>query len=110
MVKIKTLILCSFILLTLLLPLITLIQPELSLISNPRFKLKIKINPPISINGNGELNNTADSGYGNITHPYIIENKTINGGGATGILIKNTDSFFIIRNCTIYNMGQKELD
>ncbi|MHA1652226.1 MAG: right-handed parallel beta-helix repeat-containing protein [Candidatus Helarchaeota archaeon] len=67
-----------------------------------------KMDQPIIINGNNELNNTADSGYGNITHPYIIENRIINasGLGVNGIHIQNTDAYFIIRNCTITNVDE----
>ena len=38
--------------------------------------------------------------------PHIIENITINGGGSGScILIENSNEFFIIRNCTVYNSG-----
>jgi len=45
------------------------------------------------------------SGSGTWTDPFIIENLIISGFGAIsyGIEIKNSDAFFIIRNCKIYN-------
>ena len=47
------------------------------------------------------------SGSGTFLDPYIIENITIDGGYTDAcILIKNShDSYFIIRNCTVYNSG-----
>ncbi|WP_371805228.1 right-handed parallel beta-helix repeat-containing protein [Candidatus Lokiarchaeum ossiferum] len=42
------------------------------------------------------------SGFGNITHPYIIENMTINTNGKShGISISNSKAYFIIRDCYI---------
>ncbi|MFX0134459.1 MAG: NosD domain-containing protein, partial [Candidatus Hodarchaeota archaeon] len=51
-------------------------------------------------------------GYGNSTHPYIIENVTIDAEGTgSGILIKNSNNiYFIIRNCTCYNSGMESSD
>ena len=46
------------------------------------------------------------SGSGTIYNPYLIENITIDGGGSSCITIKNSQSHFIIRNCTLYNSGQ----
>ena len=61
-------------------------------------------NPIISINSNYELNQTATSGNGTLLNPYVIEGFTINGNGSLYcILINNTDKFFIIRDCTIFN-------
>ncbi|MFX1570683.1 MAG: NosD domain-containing protein [Promethearchaeota archaeon] len=38
--------------------------------------------------------------------PHIIENVTIDAGGSgSGILIENSNDFFIIKNCTVYNSG-----
>ena len=46
------------------------------------------------------------SGSGYWTDPYIIENVTINGqGSGSCIEIKNSDTYFIIQNCTVYNSG-----
>ncbi len=46
------------------------------------------------------------SGFGNSTHPYLIENVTITGGPLSGIFIENSEVNFIIRNVTIYNMPE----
>ncbi|MBN1803313.1 MAG: right-handed parallel beta-helix repeat-containing protein, partial [Candidatus Lokiarchaeota archaeon] len=44
------------------------------------------------------------SGYGNSTHPYIIENLTINGNRlGSCIEIRNSNAYFVIRNCTLFN-------
>ena len=46
------------------------------------------------------------SGSGSWTDPYVIENVTINGQGSGNcIKIENSDAYFIIRNCTVYNSG-----
>ena len=46
------------------------------------------------------------SGKGTEEKPYVIKNITINGGGiGSCIEIKNSDKYFIIENCTIYNSG-----
>jgi parallel beta-helix repeat protein len=42
------------------------------------------------------------SGSGTKNNPYIIENWEIRSESATGITIKNTDSYFLINNCYIY--------
>lgn len=44
------------------------------------------------------------SGSGTLNNPYIIENVTINGqGSGTGIRILNSEKYFKIKNCTIFN-------
>ena len=64
---------------------------------------------PIIINGNGGWASIAISeswcyGSGIINNPYIIENITIDGqGSGSCIEIKNSNVYFIIRNCTVYN-------
>jgi parallel beta-helix repeat protein len=61
---------------------------------------------PIFIDGNSGF--TAANGVvnpdaaGNASDPYIIENWDINASGTTGIEIRNTNAFFIIRNVTVY--------
>ncbi len=72
----------------------------------PRDSLKpeIPINKTtISINGNAALAANATAGNGTVGNPYIIENYIINASGLSvdGILIQNTDAYFILRNCTI---------
>ncbi|RLF33840.1 MAG: hypothetical protein DRM98_01650, partial [Thermoplasmata archaeon] len=60
---------------------------------------------PICINGNMNFTdkNGVRSGDGTQYNPYIIENWSINASTAHGICIKNTDAFFVIRNCSVYN-------
>jgi len=61
---------------------------------------------PIYINGNDDFvigQNGVVSGNGAETNPYIIENWDINASSADGIHIRNTDVYFIIRNCVIYD-------
>ncbi|MFW9996938.1 MAG: right-handed parallel beta-helix repeat-containing protein [Candidatus Odinarchaeota archaeon] len=66
---------------------------------------------PIYIDGNLNFAGNASfegwDGYGNGTHPYIIENYNITTGaaGTSGIEIRNTDVHFIIRDCFIRAMG-----
>jgi parallel beta-helix repeat protein len=44
------------------------------------------------------------SGSGSWINPYVIENVTIDGqGSGSCIKIENSDVYFIIRNCTVYN-------
>ncbi|MFX1388486.1 MAG: nitrous oxide reductase family maturation protein NosD [Promethearchaeota archaeon] len=46
------------------------------------------------------------NGKGTFGDPYIIENVTIDClGNESGITIRNTSEYFIIRNCTIFNSG-----
>ena len=59
----------------------------------------------IYIDGNSQFTaeNGVSSGTGTATNPYIIEGKNIDGQGGYGITIKNTDAYFIIRDCVIHN-------
>lgn len=44
------------------------------------------------------------TGSGNYIHPYIIEDLIIDSGGSgSGIRIENSDFYFRIENCTLYN-------
>ena len=45
------------------------------------------------------------NGSGSLNHPYVIENITINNidGSGTCLSIKNSNAYFIVRNCTYYN-------
>ncbi|MDI6708871.1 MAG: right-handed parallel beta-helix repeat-containing protein [Candidatus Thermoplasmatota archaeon] len=61
---------------------------------------------PIYINGNDDFivgQNGVVSGSGTQADPYIIENWDIDASSANGIEIRNTDVYFIIRNCTIHD-------
>jgi parallel beta-helix repeat protein len=46
-----------------------------------------------------------DGGNGTIGNPYILENKTFDGGSTNGYSLINFDRYFIIRNCTFINSG-----
>ena len=69
------------------------------------FHIKTSSNSPIiSINSNYDLNQTAASGNGTVSNPYIIEGLTINGNGSLYcILINNTNKFFNLRGCVLFN-------
>jgi len=43
------------------------------------------------------------SGDGSIKHPYLIANWTIDATNNHGIWIEDTDAYFVISNCLIYN-------
>ena len=62
---------------------------------------------PISINGNAGFTSQAVSegwaGDGTEGNPYIIKNYDINASSAHGIKIRNTNAYFIIRNCVIHD-------
>jgi len=46
------------------------------------------------------------TGSGTYSDPYIIEDLVIDAGGSgSGILIENSDVYFKIENCTVYNSG-----
>jgi len=61
---------------------------------------------PIYIDSNDDFvigENGVVSGDGTESNPYIIEGWDISASTAKGIEIKNTDVYFIIRNCKIHN-------
>ncbi|MEM4160522.1 MAG: NosD domain-containing protein, partial [Thermoplasmata archaeon] len=61
---------------------------------------------PIHITNNAEFTpeNGVVGGTGTQMNPYIIDGWEIDGmGGGYCIWIENTDAYFIIRNCTLYN-------
>jgi len=70
-----------------------------------------KISGPIYINDYSPSDNWSVAkgagictGNGTYSEPYIIEDFVIDGGGSgDGILIENSDVYFRIENCTIYN-------
>ncbi|MFX1360750.1 MAG: right-handed parallel beta-helix repeat-containing protein, partial [Promethearchaeota archaeon] len=71
----------------------------------------LDLDGPLIIDGNDEWASIANSyswcsGSGLKSDPYIIENLSINGK-ASGYCfeIKNSDVFFVIENCIIYNAG-----
>lgn len=66
---------------------------------------------PIIINGNGgwyTVNLTVEwcTGSGTFNDPYIIQNVLIDGQNSGNCIeIKNSDVYFIIKNCSVYNSG-----
>jgi len=69
--------------------------------------LSLTIHDPIYIYKNNQftLVNGVVTGNGTEGNPYIIENWSIDATSTHGIWIENTDVYFIIRNCYIYNGG-----
>ncbi|MFX1411115.1 MAG: NosD domain-containing protein [Promethearchaeota archaeon] len=73
--------------------------------------LKIsKISDTIYIDGNFGWFNFKNAGYctglGTYSDPYVIEDLIIDGGGTEScIYIINSDVYFKIENCTLYNSG-----
>ena len=69
----------------------------------------IFIGTTISINNNWkEIKDTFDwcNGEGTENDPYIIENVTIDAQGSESCIeIQNSDEYFIIQNCILYNSG-----
>jgi len=67
--------------------------------------------PPIYIEGNDEFTpeNGVTGGSGTEENPYVIEDWIIVGNEPVenGIFINNTDVYFVIRNCTIFNLTDK---
>ncbi len=51
------------------------------------------------------------TGNGTYSEPYITEDLVIDGGGSgSGILIENSNVYFRIENCTVYNSGRDYYD
>ena len=76
---------------------------------NDNLKLS-KISGKIYINGNSGWSDAKTAGIctgeGIISNPYIIEDLVIDGEGlGSCIWIENSDVFFKIENCTVYNSG-----
>jgi len=69
---------------------------------------------PIIIDNNWSATNTTYSwcnGAGTADNPYVIENITINATGYfNGIIIENSNDYFIIRNCTIFESIDKGIN
>ncbi|MHA1200616.1 MAG: right-handed parallel beta-helix repeat-containing protein [Candidatus Heimdallarchaeaceae archaeon] len=56
---------------------------------------------PLKIISDSNFTDYGLSGYGNITHPYIIENLNITTYDQDAILIQDTTKHFLIRNCKL---------
>jgi parallel beta-helix repeat protein len=80
------------------------LNPKAVNIHNEKLLVLINHNP-IHIDGDMEFTfeNGVVSGDGTETNPYIIKNWSIDPVKNIGILIENTNSYFIIKNCRIKN-------
>ncbi|MFW9827665.1 MAG: NosD domain-containing protein [Candidatus Thorarchaeota archaeon] len=68
----------------------------------------VKISERIYIEGNSGWSDFRDdgkcTGQGTFSDPYVIEDLIIDAGvSESGILIRNSDVYFRIENCTVYN-------
>ena len=74
-------------------------------ISKESGKIHIDDSNP-SMNWSVAKNDGICTGNGTYSDPYIIEDLVIDGGGSGDcILIENSDVYFRIENCTVYNTG-----
>lgn len=75
----------------------------------------LEASPPISVNGNDELDALAKElqwdvdGDGSVERPYVITDLRIGEAGRAGISIQNTDRYIIIKNCNISGARSGEL-
>jgi parallel beta-helix repeat protein len=88
---------------------------DFSDISLDKENLKIsKVSEPIHINDTNPSMNWSVAkkdgictGNGTYSEPYVIEDLVIDGGGSGScILIENSNVYFKIENCTVYNSGE----
>ncbi len=109
------------ILLALLFTLLPIISPNLSYITGDNNKISeykdrsSNINPKISaVSGKIHIDNNWTAakaagictGNGTFSDPYVLEDLEIDGGSSgTCILIENSNVFFRIKNCTVFNSG-----
>lgn len=79
---------------------------DVGIISVSQSKSGLTVHDPISIDGNSNFASQAENeswaGYGTEAEPYIIENYEIIPSSGSGIYVKNTNVYFIIRNCAIH--------
>lgn len=72
-----------------------------------------QISERIHINNNWTATKIAGicTGMGTYSKPYIIKDMVINAkSSGNGILIENSNDYFIIKNCSLYNSGTRLLD
>ncbi len=71
--------------------------------NQPVGSLVLSLTPhlPFQITHDDNFTHYGFSGYGNKSHPYIIEDYSIISSDAYGIYIERTTKFFVIRNCYI---------
>ena len=81
-------------------------------LDNDSLKLA-KISGKIHIDNNWSAAEAAEicTGNGTYSEPYVIEDLVIDGGGSGSCIeIENSDVFFKIENCTVYNSGGNSSD
>jgi parallel beta-helix repeat protein len=98
--KIRKTIFLITVIIALLLP---ILNQKNGLLVNRNEKININVDPIVAVNGNSGFSGSGFTGFGTESQPYILENKVIDGGGLSCISITDTDAYFIIRNCIIYN-------
>lgn len=111
----EAIIIISFVILTALFPTfinnLSFTTRNLDTTSNYKDNLKISVvSGKIHIDGNSgwvALKAAGNcTGKGTYSDPYVIEDFVIDGGGSGScILIENSDVYFKIENCTVYNGG-----
>lgn len=75
----------------------------------------LEASPPISVNGNDELDALAKElqwdvdGDGSVERPYVITDLRIGEAGRAGISIQNTDLHITIKNCNISGARSGEM-
>jgi len=107
--KSKIIILITVGILLALLPINTNIHSDGIAFDNEILKTS-EVSGKISINGNSGWADFKTAGKctgdGTSSIPYVIEDLEIDGGGTGScILIENSDVYFEIENCTVYNSG-----
>ncbi len=81
------------------------LQPKISGLTSP---IMIDDFPGSLNNWTWAVSQSWCKGNGTFSDPYIIENITINGNNVgCCIEIKNSNKYFIIQNCTVYNSGNE---
>ncbi len=77
------------------------------ILDNEKLKMS-KVSGKIHIDNNWSAAKIAGicTGNGTYSEPYVIEDLVIDEGGTgSGVLIENSDVYFRIENCTVYNLG-----
>lgn len=86
---------------------------SLTALTSPRGAAVLEVSPnylqhpPIAIHGNLGFTtaNGVTGGNGRAADPYIIQGWEIDATGTSGISIRNTDSYFVIRNAYVHPGG-----
>lgn len=82
---------------------------EFFIVNNMEFKFTLKTDSPITINNNLDFEIYKTKGNGSAINPFIIEYYFINASepNGNGIFIKNTNAYFILRNCIIIGSSSR---